>query len=477
MVLAATILASAMAFIDGSVVMIALPAMQRDLGASFQDLQWIVNGYTLMLGALILLGGGLGDRYGRRKVFLAGTLLFGGASLICALAPGAASLIGGRVLQGIGAALLVPQSLAIIAASFPKELRGRAIGTWAGSAAMATALGPPLGGFLIDALSWRVAFWINLPLAAATLWLCLRYVPESRDEAVESGLDWPGAALAALALGALTYGLTQLADPAGQRALGGGLLLAGAIGLVGFVLVERRARNPLVPPALFGAPTFTAANILTLFLYGALGGILFLLPFDLIGRRGLTAAEVGLTMLPLGLLIGSLSRPAGKLADRLGPRPLLAAGSALVTTASLLLAWGAGDYWLGVALPILLMAAGLAAAVTPLTTAVMNAVPEIHSGAASGVNNAASRLAGLFAVVILGATANLLFAWQRSLPQAQFGGLPALGDPARPALEAAFRSAYGGAMTVAALWALLATLVALLLWPRPAVGTVPPGPG
>jgi EmrB/QacA subfamily drug resistance transporter len=465
LILAATVLASAMAFIDGTVVTIALPAIQTDLHASFQALQWVVNIYTLMLGALILVGGGLGDRLGRKRIFVAGIALFAAASLFCAVAPSAPVLVGARALQGIGAALLVPQSLAIIAASFPKPVRGRAIGTWAAASAITTALGPPLGGFMVDLLSWRAAFWINLPLAAAALWLTIRHVPESRDDAATGAIDWPGAALAMGALGVLTYGLTSLSEGAGNTLLAGGAMILGTIGLAAFWRVERRAENPIMPPHLFRSRPFLVANVVTLFLYGALTGILFLLPFDLIERRGMPASLVGMTLLPFGLMIGLLSRFAGTLSDLYGARTFLVGGSLLVAAGAGGFASGVENYWIGVLAPTLLMALGMAAVVSPLTTVVMNSAPDAQSGAASGVNNAASRIAGLVAVALLGAVAGLLFLHAGAAAEARFGVLPASSDPARAGLERAFSTAYSGAMALAVLWSLLAAFAAFL-WLR-----------
>jgi EmrB/QacA subfamily drug resistance transporter len=387
-VLAATVLASAMAFIDGTVVTIALPAIRADLQADFQELQWIVNAYMLMLGALILVGGSLGDRLGRRRIFIAGIAIFAIASVFCAIAFNPVMLIGFRALQGIGAALLVPQSLAIISATFPREVRGRAIGVWAAASAITTALGPPLGGFLIDTLSWRVAFWINLPLSALALWLTLRHVTESRDEQATGAIDWGGSILAILALGAITYGLTLLTDPEASGVGVAALLVLGLGGLVVLWRVEHRAENPILPPFLFRSRDFLVANIVTLFLYGALSGVLFLLPFDLIERRGMTASEVGFTLLPFGLIIGLLSRFAGRLSDSHGARLFLVGGSLLVALSSAVLALNLPGYWAGVLTPVLVMALGMAAVVSPLTTAVMNSAPDAQSGAASGVNNA-----------------------------------------------------------------------------------------
>ncbi len=462
-ILAATIVASSMAFIDGTVVTIALPAMQRGLHAGLADMEWVSNAYLLLLGSLILVGGGLGDRLGRRRVFIAGIALFAAASALCALAPDAGVLIAARLAQGVGAALLVPQSLAIIAATYPKEVRGRAIGTWAAASSITTALGPPLGGFLVDLLSWRVVFWINLPLAALALWLTAAFVPENRDDAASGPIDWTGAAVAVLAFGALTYGLTAISDAATSGIAIVAAILAGLAGIAVFVAVEGRAANPIMPLGLFRLPVFTATNIVTLFLYGALAGMLFLLPFDLQARRGLSVSAAGLTLLPIGIIIGGLSRLMGGLADRFGPRPFLIAGPALVGLCGAGLALNLASYWLGVLVPILLFSAGMAMVVSPLTTAVMNSVPDARTGAASGVNNAVSRLAGVLAIAVFGAAASLVFAWGGA--GGRFGVLPPPGDAARAAVEAAFRTAYAAAMALAALWCFLAALAAHLALP------------
>ncbi len=469
-VLAATIAASAMAFIDGSVVSIALPTIQRDLAADFTVLQWVVNSYHLFLGALILVGGAAGDRFGRRRIFLAGLVVFAAASALCALAPDTLCLVLARALQGFGAALLVPQSLAIIAASFPKEVRGRAIGLWAGASAITTALGPPLGGLMIDALDWRAVFWLNLPFCAVAIGLTVRFVPESRNQSVSGPLDWPGGLLAILALGLLTVGLTRLSE-GGDGAGAGALLGFGVLALIAFLLVEARAADPLMPLGLFRNASFSAANALTLFLYGALGGILFLLPFDLIARRGLSASAVGLTMLPLGLIIGLLSRPAGDLADRLGTKPLLTVGALLVAGAAAGLALGLEAFWLGIMGPIVMISAGMALVVAPLTTAVMNAAGDERSGAASGVNNAASRLAGLLAIAFLGAVASLAFS--ASLEGAglvsdgyRFGVLPEPLSPDRAAAEDAFLDAYGLALWLASSFGILSAVIAWTSLPK-----------
>lgn len=463
LVLAATILASALGFVDVTVVNIAMPAIQASLGASFRAIQWVASAYMLVLTALILVAGGLGDRFGRRRLFVIGLVVFAAASLGCALAPDAAMLIAARAVQGLGAALLIPQSLAIITATFPREVRGRAIGTWAAASSITTALGPPLGGFLVDTLGWRSAFWLNLPLAAVALWLTLAAVPESRDETAGGRLDFAGALVAALAFGALAYGLTLFSDAGASAAAALGWVGGGLAGLAVFVAIEARAQNPILPLALFRSPVFAGANLMTVFLYGALAGMMFLLPFDLVARRGLTAAEAGVTILPVGIIIGLFARRTGALADRTGPRPFLIGGSLLVAAGCALLALGPASYFAGALLPVLLVAAGMALVVSPLTTAVMNAAPESKAGAASGISNAASRVAGLLAVALFGAFASALYRSAAGPAADRFGVLPPAADPARPALEAAFASGYGGAMWLAALWAALAALSVVAL--------------
>jgi EmrB/QacA subfamily drug resistance transporter len=468
LVLAATITASAMAFIDGSVVNIALPVIQRGLGASLADMQWVSNAYLLLLGSLILVGGGLGDRIGRRRIFLVGIVLFGAASLVCAVAPSVGVLIAARLAQGVGAALLVPQSLAIISATFPKEVRGAAIGTWAAASSIATSIGPPLGGFLIDLLSWRVAFWINVPISLLAIWLTARYVPENRDAGATGPIDWTGSAIAVLSLGALTYGLTAISGTGTSGAIIAITIAAGVVGLVAFVLYERRAANPVMPLELFRSPVFSGTNIVTVFLYGALAAFLFLMPFDLQARRGLTASETGLAMLPIGIIIGVFSRMTGGLADRYGPRLFLIVGPVLVGLGAAGLALNLANLWLGVIVPVLLISAGMAIVVSPLTTAVMNSVPDARSGAASGVNNAASRLAGVIAIAVIGAVASLVFT-ALAPAGSVFGILPAAGEAARGATEGAFLSAYSAAQGFSALWCFAAAFAAWL--------SLPPGGG
>ncbi|BDP43693.1 MFS transporter (plasmid) [Deinococcus aetherius] len=399
--LAAAVLGSGMAFIDGTVVNVALSALQRDFGADVGSAQWVINGYTLMLAALILTGGALGDLYGRRRVFGLGVLIFAAASGLCGLAPTLGTLIAARVLQGIGGALLIPGSLAMIDAVFGDALRGRAVGLWSAATSVVTVLGPVLGGVLIDLGSWRWVFLINLPLALLVLW-CLRGVPETR--AAGEGArrpDLPGAVLATAGLGALTYGLIQ----AGERGLGGSSLLIAGLGVAGlaaFVLWEARAPHPMLPLGLFRSAGFAGTNALTFLLYGALGAALFFLPLNLIGVQGYSGTAAGTALLPMSLLLAGLSGVFGSLADRTGPRPLLTVGPIL---AGVGLAWlgflGVGRPYLTGVLPgVLVLGLGMAITVAPLTSAVLGSVSADYAGTASGVNNAVSRAAGLLAVAL-----------------------------------------------------------------------------
>ncbi len=464
-ILAATIGGSAMAFIDGSVVQIALPAIQADLGADFTTLQWIVNIYVLFIGALVLVGGAYGDVLGRRRVFAAGTAVFVLASVLCGLAPGSLWLVAARALQGVGSALMIPQSLAIIAAAFPEERRGRAIGTWAAASALTTALGPTLGGVLVDLFSWRAAFLINLPVGLVVLWLTVTRVPESRAPGA-AVVDLTGGMLVTLGLGALTVGLVHLAD----HGLGSALVLTGfavaAAALPAFVWWEGRVAAPMMPLGLFRDRVFAGVNILTVLLYAALSGVLFIVPYTLIGLRGYTAAQAGMALLPMGLAIGLLSRRFGALGDRIGGRLPMALGSGLVAVAAAWLGWtgGAGGYWTAAFGPILGIGLGMALVIAPLTTTVMNAVGDAHSGAASGINNAAARVAGLLSVAITGAVLAMQFVSvlrgelagidQAAMVLAQADRL--LDTPIPPALapEAAqrVRDAFAAAYEVAFRW-------------------------
>ena len=392
-VVAAATLGSAMSLFDGTVVNVALRTIGADLDASINDLQWITNAYLLALASLILLGGSLGDRLGRRRVFVAGTLAFGVASALCGLAPSAEVLVAARALQGVAAALMVPGSLAMIQGAFHPDDRARAIGTWTGLGAIAAAAGPLVGGVLVEHADWRLIFWINLPVAVLTLWLA-RGVPETRDPGAAQHLDLPGAVLGALALGGVTYALVQWGDPAAWPAVVVGLLAGLA-----FVVVESRVAEPMLALGIFADRTFSATNAMTLLVYGALSVLLFMLPLQLqvVGGDGPLAA--GLATLPLPLVMLLLAGRGGALGARIGPRIPLTLGPLVMATGVLLLL-GAGEaaYVVAVLPGVVVFALGLALLVATLTATVLAAAPDEHAGIASGVNNAISRAGGLLAV-------------------------------------------------------------------------------
>ncbi|WP_232077958.1 MFS transporter [Burkholderia sp. THE68] len=407
--LSATILGSSMAFIDGSVVNVALPSIQSELGASIAAMQWVVNAYLLLLGALVLVGGSMGDKLGRRKVFIAGVAIFTVASAACGFAPGMRWLIAARALQGVGAALLVPGSLAIIGAVFEGEERGRAIGTWAGVGAITSSVGPAAGGWLVDAFSWRAIFFLNLPLAAATIALALMSVPDSHDADAPQTLDWPGAACTAAGLAALTYGLTEAPSRGFADPLVLGMIGAGVVLLAAFIAIETKSRDPMIPLDIFRSRDFSGANLVTLLLYFGLGGVLFFLPFTLIRAYGYSATEAGAAVLPMPLIIGVLSRFTGGLTGRFGARALLVAGPCVAGLgfAMLALPFAARGYWAGFFPALIVLGIGLTITVAPLTTTVMASVPGERAGVASGVNNAVARVASLLAIAVLG----IVFVW------------------------------------------------------------------
>jgi len=403
-VLAATILASGMAFMDGSIITVGLPAIRANLGASFGEAQWTSNAYTLTLAAFTLLGGAAGDAYGLRRVFMLGIALFGLASAACGFAWSPESLIIARTIQGVGGALMVPGSLALISAHYPPEIRGRAIGTWAAASSIAPAIGPIIGGALVDLGSWRALFLMNVPIAIGAWLLCRSKVPaDARTVSVR--MDWIGGAFAVVGLGVLAYGLTDLGASTGIRFdLAVALSLAGATVLVVFVIWEAITPAPMMPLGLFANRMFSGVNVLTLLLYFALAGALFFLPTALIQAHHYPAALAGSVFLPFVIIMGLLSRFGGGLSDRIGVRPCLTVGPILTGISFLLLspAVGNGAFWTAMVPTMMLMGLGMGITVAPLSTAVMNAAPEARRGAASGINNAVSRVAGLIAVASLG---------------------------------------------------------------------------
>ena len=422
--LVAAVIGSSMSFIDGSAVNVALPILQRDLGASSAGAQWVIESYALFLSALILIGGSLGDIFGRRFIYGAGIALFALASIGCALAPNVELLIIARCAQGIGGALATPGSLALISANFDGEARGRAIGTWSAFSMITSVIGPVLGGWLVQLGSWRWVFIINVPLAAIVLAILVLRVGESRDESASKQVDVLGAVVATFGLGALVFGLIRLQGGAFD-ALGAFGVVAGLIGLVAFVVVERRAAHPMVRLELFASRRFSAANLYTLLLYAALGGSLYFVPFDLINVQGYSPTAAGAALLPMIAIMFPLSPYSGSLVARIGPRIPLAIGAVLAGVGFLIFASaGIGhSYWTTFFPGAVVLGFGGAAFVAPLTTTVMDAVETSHAGIASGINNAVSRTAGLIAIAALGIAlaSNFQVSLRRELQAARVG--------------------------------------------------------
>jgi EmrB/QacA subfamily drug resistance transporter len=425
-ILAATILASSMAFIDSTVVNVALPALQASFQATVVDVQWVVESYGLFLGALILVGGSLGDILGRRLVFLAGVTIFAAASAGCGLASNIHQLIIARSIQGLGAALLVPGSLAIISTSFDENSRGRAIGTWSGFTAITTAVGPVLGGWLVEHASWRWVFFMNLPLAAAVVVISLGWTPESR-RATAGQIDWSGAILATVGLGGLVNGFIESVNLGWRSPLVFGSLMVGLGSLVAFVFAEVKVSAPMLPLGLFASCRFSGANLVTLFLYAAVGVFFFLFPLNLVQVQGYSTTATGAAVLPLILLVFLLSRWSGGLVARYGPRtpliigPLIAAlGFVLFSVPSL-----GGSYWKVFFPAVVVLGLALAVTVAPLTTVVMSSVNQDRVGTASGINNAVARIAGVLAIAVLGIVMVKSFALRLDRSLAHFSLQPA----------------------------------------------------
>ncbi len=402
-ILAATILASSMAYIDQSIVNVSLPAIQADLRVPVSSLQWIVNAYMLFLGALILAGGAAGDRFGRRRIFSLGIVMFGGASLWCGVAASLPQLVLGRSLQGVAGALLVPGSLAIITATHREADRPKAIGTWAGASAMTTALGPLLGGWIVETFSWRPIFFLNVPVAVVAWLITMRHVPASRGDR-ERSIDWFGALVGTTALGAVLFGVIDSSNRGWDAPSTWGALAGGALLLALFVVRERNARDPMMPLTLFRSATFRGANVLTLLLYFALSGIFFLVPLNLIQVQHYSPLETGAAFLPFTLLLAGLSRWIGAKTETFGARRLLIGGPLLAAAGMALFALPrvGGTYWTTFFPPMAVLGLGMSLSVAPLSATVMGAVSDEHAGAASGINNAASRTAGAIAVAVVG---------------------------------------------------------------------------
>jgi EmrB/QacA subfamily drug resistance transporter len=488
--LVASILASSLTFIDGTAVNVALPALQANLGATITDVQWVIEAYTLLYGSLILVGGSIGDQLGRKRVFLVGVYLFAIASVLCGIAPNPTLLIAARAFQGVGAALLAPGSLALVSAAFDDNERGRAIGTWSGVSAVTTAIGPVLGGWLIEHWSWRAVFFLNVPLAVIVVWLSVLHVDESRDPERQGAIDWLGAALTIIGLSGLVYGLLTWPAIGGGHFLTSGMIAIGAFALVAFLLVEHGVKNPMLPLGLLKNRTFSLTNVLTFLLYGALSSMLFAVPLMMIQVGGYTATQAGASLLPFTIILFLMSRWAGGLVDRIGHRLPLTVGPAVAAIGLALFAVLAGDnYWIAYIAPMVVLAIGMGITVAPLTTTVMTAAGRTHAGVASGVNNAVARIGGLVAIALLGVVLARSFesrveprlermaispigkaSVRRDLPKMagiKLDSIPSLRPDERALVRWAVDSSFVSAYRVVMLWvaglALAAALIGLMI--------------